>query len=195
MRDTLFPLASVGNVSGSAGSSRTSSVDAIEQADLRCRAGEAVLSLIPARIARTYYTVGADPYRRRYQPLNRNNSANNGSDDNGKSGAEDNKHKNDTATHEDVTTHRALLDQIDQDILAPFSDSYLNRHLIYSVLDLIIAKLVPEMADHDIDRTEYKKGLGAASEDSGSGKVNGYGKGVFDLLAERGVIWRTEHKS
>ena len=40
-----------------------------------------------------------------------------------------------------------MLAEVEDDILDPFSDTSMNKHLIYSILELIVVRLVPEMAD------------------------------------------------
>lgn len=54
-----------------------------------------------------------------------------------------------------------VVDQIEVDLLDPFDDQYLNKHLAYGLLELILVKLIPELAEQSIT----------------------------DLLAERGVLW------
>lgn len=46
---------------------------------------------------------------------------------------------------EDDDRHRKIADV--EEILDVFSDSYLNAHLLYAVVDLIVVRLVPEMAE------------------------------------------------
>lgn len=56
----------------------------------------------------------------------------------------------------------AIVEQITEDILDPLDDVYLNKHLVYDVLELILIRLIPELAEQP----------------------------VSDLLAERGVDWQ-----
>lgn len=51
--------------------------------------------------------------------------------------------------------------QIEHDILDVFGDKYMNKHLIYGILELVLVRLVPELQE----------------------------AGVGDLLLERGVNW------
>lgn len=57
----------------------------------------------------------------------------------------------------------ALLSAIEHDLLDLFSDSYCNKHLIYSIVELVLVKLIPEMGEHS----------------------------VTELMNERGVLWST----
>lgn len=50
--------------------------------------------------------------------------------------------------------------QIEEGILDVFGNSYLNKHLVYNILELVLVRLVPELGE----------------------------SGVADLLAERGVM-------
>ncbi len=59
-----------------------------------------------------------------------------------------------------------MLDEVEEDILDPFGDESMNKHLIYSILELVVLRLVPEMAD----------------------------KTPSELLAERGVVAGTDEK-
>lgn len=53
-----------------------------------------------------------------------------------------------------------LLQEVERDILEPFEDVYANKHLFYSVLELVLIELVPELGR----------------------------QGISELLAERGAI-------
>lgn len=61
------------------------------------------------------------------------------------------------ATGDDDT----IVEEIIEDLLDPLDDVYLNKHLVYAVLELILIRLIPELAEQP----------------------------VSDLLAERGVDW------
>ncbi|KAJ9653052.1 hypothetical protein H2198_007714 [Neophaeococcomyces mojaviensis] len=53
-----------------------------------------------------------------------------------------------------------IVDQLEADLLSPFGDQYLNKHLVYGLVELILVKLIPELGEQSIT----------------------------DLLAERGVV-------
>lgn len=54
-----------------------------------------------------------------------------------------------------------ILGAIENDILCPFGDQYLNKHLVYGILELILVRVMPELGEQSISA----------------------------LLAERGVVW------
>lgn len=43
-----------------------------------------------------------------------------------------------------------ILQAIEQGILDIFSDEYCNKHLIYSLLELILVRLMPELAEKGV---------------------------------------------
>ncbi|KAK5088823.1 hypothetical protein LTR05_003045 [Lithohypha guttulata] len=59
-----------------------------------------------------------------------------------------------------------LVDQIEQDILEPFDDVYLNKHLIYAILELILVKLIPELGQQTITDLLADRGV-VSDEDFG----------------------------
>ena len=48
------------------------------------------------------------------------------------------------------TEEARILDEIETGILDVFSDAYCNKHLLYSVLELVLVRLLPELADKGI---------------------------------------------
>lgn len=44
----------------------------------------------------------------------------------------------------------ALLDVIENDLLDVFSDEYCNKHLVYSVIETVLAKVLPEMTERSV---------------------------------------------
>ena len=48
---------------------------------------------------------------------------------------------------DDDENEETILKEIEEGILDVFSDAYLNKHLIYSMLELIVVRLIPEMAE------------------------------------------------
>lgn len=47
-------------------------------------------------------------------------------------------------------TDNAILEEIDRGVIDIFSDEYCNKHLMYSVLELVLVKLMPELAEKGI---------------------------------------------
>lgn len=90
-----------------------------EQLKIRRRAAEAVLSLIPKPVARVYFASSLP-----------NNSNSNGKEDNANSEEEG----------EEIITQL-------EEILDIFGNAYLNKHLVYNILELVVVRLVPEMGE------------------------------------------------
>jgi len=44
----------------------------------------------------------------------------------------------------------ALLDVIEDDLLDLFSDEYCNKHLVYSIIETVLAKVLPEMTERSV---------------------------------------------
>ena len=88
--------------------------------------------MIPRQISRVYFAVGKDRI--------------DGEDDDDQDGEEGESEE--------------MLSQIEEGILDVFGNIYLNRHLIYNILELAVVRLVPELAE----------------------------SGVAELLADRGVV-------
>lgn len=56
---------------------------------------------------------------------------------------------------------QAIINDVVENILEPLDDVYLNKHLVYAIVELILVRLIPELEEQPIS----------------------------DLLAERGVEW------
>ena len=61
-----------------------------------------------------------------------------------------------------------MLEEVEEDILDPFTDESMNRRLIYSILELIVARLVPEMAEKTPSELLDERGVvvGAGEKDT-----------------------------
>lgn len=44
----------------------------------------------------------------------------------------------------------SMVDQVES-LLMVFSDEYCNKHLVYSVLELVLVKLMPELIDKGVE--------------------------------------------
>lgn len=55
----------------------------------------------------------------------------------------------------------SVVTQIEEDILDVFGDKYMNKHLVYGILELILVRLIPELRE----------------------------LGVSELMEDRGVAW------
>ena len=56
---------------------------------------------------------------------------------------------------DDPDKHRQVLEV--EEILDLFGDKYLNAHLLYAVVDLIVVRLVPEMADKGVQELRAER--------------------------------------
>lgn len=52
-----------------------------------------------------------------------------------------------------------LLETIENDLLDIFADEYCNKHLIYAIIETILAKILPEMADRTISDLMEDRGV------------------------------------
>jgi hypothetical protein len=52
-----------------------------------------------------------------------------------------------------------LLSAIENDILDLFADEYCNKHLIYSIIETVLAKLLPELSDRSIAELMEDRGV------------------------------------
>ncbi|CAJ2509878.1 Uu.00g057780.m01.CDS01 [Anthostomella pinea] len=52
--------------------------------------------------------------------------------------------------HEDEDEDR-ILSEIETGVLDVFSDAYCNKHLVYGILELVLVRLIPELAERGID--------------------------------------------
>ncbi|KAJ5748373.1 uncharacterized protein N7511_010069 [Penicillium nucicola] len=52
-----------------------------------------------------------------------------------------------------------LLDRIENDILDIFADEYCNKHLIYSIIETVLAKVLPEISEHSVEDLLEDRGV------------------------------------
>ncbi|KAI5293065.1 hypothetical protein KEM55_007332, partial [Ascosphaera atra] len=52
-----------------------------------------------------------------------------------------------------------LLQAVEKDVLDLFSDEYCNKHLIFSAIETILTKLMPELAQHSVGELMAERGL------------------------------------
>ncbi|KAJ6044332.1 hypothetical protein N7460_005687 [Penicillium canescens] len=55
-----------------------------------------------------------------------------------------------------------LLDTIENDILDVFADEYCNKHLIYSIIEIVLAKVLPEVSEHSVEDLLEDRGVASA---------------------------------
>lgn len=66
-----------------------------------------------------------------------------------------------THTYYSTQDEDSIINTIEDDILRPFEDEYLNKHIVYSILELVLVRIMPELGEQPVSA----------------------------LLAERGVVW------
>lgn len=57
-----------------------------------------------------------------------------------------------------------ILEAIERDILDLFADEYCNKHLIYSIIETVLAKLLPELSNHSIAELMEDRGISFATD-------------------------------
>lgn len=115
----------------------------------------AILNCIPRPLARIYLSTSAPPTD------NDNGSTGLGASITDKRKDEDAEERAERIEQAEI---EAMVADIQESILDPFSNEYMNRHLVLAVLELVVTRLVPEL-----------------------GMNESTGKSVTELLAERGV--------
>ncbi|KAK1983713.1 hypothetical protein LZ30DRAFT_587866, partial [Colletotrichum cereale] len=112
---------------------------------LRRRCASAILARLPSWLANLYLGGRGLGLRWRSGPASKtapreigadtiaNSDDGNSSDENGKDDGQ-----------------QQMLSEIEQGILDVFSDEYCNKHLVYSILELILVRLMPELAEKGV---------------------------------------------
>lgn len=54
----------------------------------------------------------------------------------------------------------AMIDRIQQDVLDVFGDVYMNKHLVYGIIDLVVLRLVPELEHSTVSELLAERGVG-----------------------------------
>ncbi|KLJ11553.1 hypothetical protein EMPG_13260 [Blastomyces silverae] len=61
--------------------------------------------------------------------------------------------------NEESNEQEALLSAIEHDILDIFADKYCNKHLMYSIIETVLVKLLPEISEHGIAELMAERGV------------------------------------
>lgn len=56
-----------------------------------------------------------------------------------------------------------LLETIEKDLLDVFADEYCNKHLVYSIIEAVLAKVLPEMTERSVEGLMEDRGVAFAS--------------------------------
>lgn len=57
-----------------------------------------------------------------------------------------------------------LLAAIEKDILDLFADEYCNKHLIYSIIETVLARLLPELSERSLTELMEDRGVSLDSD-------------------------------
>lgn len=52
-----------------------------------------------------------------------------------------------------------IVNDITEDMLDPFDDAYLNKHLVYTILELILVRLIPELVEQPVSELLIERGV------------------------------------
>ena len=52
-----------------------------------------------------------------------------------------------------------IVNDIAEDMLDPFDDAYLNKHLVYAILELILVRLIPELVEQPVSELLVERGV------------------------------------
>lgn len=144
-----------------------------EVAAVKRQCAHSILSVLPRRIARIILRGPSPPI------ITRPTTDPNGALLNGKHHAGHESPRSHTDTDTDATgeekenqrdrnkdeedsgedTDRHLLTTIENDVLDLFADEYCNKHLVYSVLETILARLLPELSERSISELMEDRGV------------------------------------
>ncbi|KAG7128842.1 hypothetical protein HYQ45_011783 [Verticillium longisporum] len=149
-RGALFP----NNAQGV--SSLTPPVDESQLRALRRRCASALLALVPTWLSRFYLSGRGLGLRSRTVPSRGLSGSGElattreeGERDVGTSGGQASTEQREES-EEDRAEEERVLSEIEEGILDVFSDEYCNRHLMYGILELILVRLMPELAEKGV---------------------------------------------
>jgi hypothetical protein len=64
-----------------------------------------------------------------------------------------------SATQNGDLEDTVLLSSIETDILEPFSDEYCNKHLVFSIIETVLVRLLPELSERGITELMEERGV------------------------------------
>ncbi|KAM0610248.1 hypothetical protein ACHAP0_007042 [Verticillium nonalfalfae] len=150
-RGALFP----NNAQGV--SSLTPPADESQLRALRRRCASALLALVPRWLSRFYLSGRGLGLRPRTVPSRRLSGSGElaatreeGERDVGTSGGQTSTEEREESEEDRTAEEERVLREIEEGILDVFSDEYCNRHLVYGILELILVRLMPELAEKGV---------------------------------------------
>lgn len=60
---------------------------------------------------------------------------------------------------DDQQERESLLSTIETDVLDLCSDSYCNKHLMFAIVETVLVKVIPELAEHGVAELMNERGL------------------------------------
>lgn len=117
-----------------------------------------ILSLIPRHIARAFFRVTKDDIvaetNRRLESQKKRSDRVTASNAGGNPEPEQA-----LPIRNDEVEESLLLSSIECDILDPFSDEYCNKHLVFSIVETVLVRLLPELSERGITELMEERGV------------------------------------
>ncbi|KAL1849703.1 hypothetical protein Plec18170_007224 [Paecilomyces lecythidis] len=129
-----------------------------EVAAIKRQCAERLLSLVPRSVARTFFCIsrddvtGASVVEQPQKQQDENLVPEKGTPSTGRASPL-------SAQDVDEVDESLLLSAIENEILDPFSSAYCNRHLMFSIIEAILAKLLPELLERDVAELMEDRGV------------------------------------
>ncbi|PYH71555.1 PXA domain-containing protein [Aspergillus vadensis CBS 113365] len=129
-------------------------------ASIKRRCAASILSRLPRPIARRFFGVPSVPIE--HNPPSRRPGRLNSSDE-PESPWLDSSQASSTVSPADCGHEESLLLAAVEEVLDLFADDYCNKHLIYSIIEAILTKLLPELSERSIAELMEDRGVPLAS--------------------------------
>ncbi|KAL4922691.1 PXA domain-containing protein [Aspergillus aurantiobrunneus] len=138
-----------------------------EVASVRRKCALGILSLIPRPIACRLFGIPAEtgprensiPIRSPAQSPNQFQESEPGAQNQDSSLSPESPSPSEHTSSDDDAEESFLVSAIENDILDLFSDEYCNKHLIYSIIETVLAKILPELSDRSIAELMEDRGV------------------------------------
>ena len=67
-------------------------------------------------------------------------------------------------TDEETVEESLLIEAIETDILDLFADEYCNKHLVYGIIETVLVRLLPELAERSVRDLFEDRGIGLSAQ-------------------------------
>ncbi|KAL1971125.1 hypothetical protein VTN77DRAFT_76 [Rasamsonia byssochlamydoides] len=111
-----------------------------------------ILSLIPRRVARAFFCITADDIIAETKKRSNTRVAAN---PNGEKRPEQAL----STENNDEVEKSLLLSAIENDILDPFADEYCNKHFVFSIIETVLVRLLPELSERGVTELMEERGV------------------------------------